>query len=98
MSHTSEQQGTVVDPCAEFGPDQRWAVVWFVLILIGGVTFVRVLSHIDEWMYAHNAEFLDYDAYADNRFSHTSIRSAPMDPRARGDLQTAYDRTGTQPK
>ncbi len=80
------------DPCGDFGPDQKWAVVWLVLVLILGTFGVYKASRLDEWMYTHNAQFLDYDKYEENRKSASSIPMGEVDPRAKGGLDVARDR------
>lgn len=70
-----------IDPCGEVGPVQRWAFVWFfVMVLCGGMLTYR-LATIDRWMYDNNGERLDYDAYRENRSATTSIGSERIDPR-----------------
>ncbi len=82
------EQG-VIDPCGEFGPAQRSAVVWFVVTLIGGVLLTARLSGIDAWMYATNAQVLDFEKYKENRAAFTSLASERSDPRSRGDIGSA---------
>ena len=77
------------DPCAGFGTTQRWAVVWLLGVLIAGSILVTRLARIDTWMYATNAEFLDYDKYRENRLSQTLIASEGVEPASRGGLNSA---------
>ena len=77
------------DPCGGFGPDQRWALVWFVAVLIGGITLTSQLARIDSWMWTNNAQVLDYRQYAENRETFTSLGTERVDPRARGSYSTA---------
>ncbi len=79
------------DPCGDFGPDQRWAVVWFFAILIIGLTAVVKLRDTDAYNYATNGEFFDYAKYRSNRVSQTYMASEGVDERAHGDLATAVN-------
>lgn len=72
-----------IDPCAAFGPTQRWALVWFVASILIGITLVCVLSRVDRFNYDTKGIFLDYDQYKENRRAITSIPSEEIDPRAR---------------
>ncbi len=88
MAGDTGVQITGTDPCADFGPTQRWALFWFVAVLLGGVTIVYKFASIDRWMYDNNAEFLDMKQYKENRVAQTSIPSESIDPRSQGDLST----------
>ena len=88
MAEAFEDAG-VVDPCAEFGPAQRSAVVWFVVILIGGALLTAKLAGVDTWMYENNAEVLDYQKYRENRAAFTGLASERSDARSHGDLGSA---------
>ena len=70
------------DPCGEFGPVQRWALVWFVLAIAVGITMTIVLSRVDRFNYDTKGVYLDYNKYRENRLSTTTIGSERNDPRA----------------
>ncbi len=80
------------DPCAEFGRTQKYALVWFFCVILGGVLLTAKLSNIDHWMYAHNGEFLDYDQYRENRQALTTVPSERVDPRQKGSIDVAIER------
>lgn len=80
------------DPCGDFGPDQKWAVVWLVLVLILGSFGVYQASNLDEWMYQNNAQVLDYEKYDENRSSASNLPMGDLDPRAKGGLNVARSR------
>jgi hypothetical protein len=88
MSNHTQQ----MDPCAQFGPVQKRALVWFVVIILIGSALVCKLARVDRWMYDNNGEFLNYKAYKDNRTAATSVASEPSDPRMFSDLNTARTR------
>lgn len=77
------------DPFAEVGSTQRWAVVWFVVVLGIGASLTFAFSKIDWWMYTNNAQVLDFRAYEENRSAFTSIGSEVDDTRVHGDLASA---------
>ena len=84
------------DPCGSFGPDQKWAVVWFFSVIIGGAIFTSQLARIDEWMYRSNGEvrvfnarLIDFDVARENRRAATGIASERNDPRADGSFGRA---------
>ena len=79
----------IEDPCAEFGPTQKWAVVWFLSVLVITALLVCKLSEIDRKMYDTNAECLDYDQYRANRASSFGLKSEAVDPRQRGSYSEA---------
>lgn len=78
-----------VDPCGSDGPTQWWALVWFMVALVGGMYLTYRLAVLDHWMYTHDAEVLDYEAYSENRKAFSSVPSEITDTRMRGDLHTA---------
>ncbi len=86
------------DPCGAWGKDQRWALVWFVSVIIFGAVLTCTLSRIDSWMY-HNddlvdiagVKLLDNDKYRDNRKASFSIPSERSDMRARGSYTRAIN-------
>lgn len=82
----------VADPCGEFGPTQKWAVVWFCSVIVLGAVFIWNLSKIDRMMYDTNAEFYDYGAYRENRQAQASLRGDSFDPRSHGDLASVLKR------
>ncbi|MBL7662044.1 hypothetical protein JNK13_04745 [bacterium] len=73
---------SIEDPCGEFGPTQRWALVWFVAVLAIGSFATYTFSQTDRWMYDNNAEFLDYQAYRENRNAIYSLAAERVDERA----------------
>ena len=83
---SDSQTNSVEDPCADFGPVQRNALIWFVFVVIGGGILVSQLARIDSWMFANNAENLDYGKYRENRVAQYSLGSDAVDPRSRGAL------------
>lgn len=89
MASTTEASTTVQDPCAEFGPNQRWALVWFLAIVFGGIVLVTQFARMDSWMWENNADFMDWKAYKENRIAHTTIPSERTDHRSAGDYSTA---------
>lgn len=89
---TSSDKNLTEDPCGEFGPTQKWAVVWFLSILVIGSIAVWQFSKIDRRMYDSNAEFFDYGAYRENRLSQASLRGDSVDPRSHGDSVSVMQR------
>ncbi|MCB0346066.1 MAG: hypothetical protein KDD66_13175 [Bdellovibrionales bacterium] len=89
MSKHAESAG---DPCGDFGPTQKYALVWFFCVILGGVLLTMKLASIDSWMYANNGEFLDYQQYRENRRALTTIPSERVDPRQMGSIVTAEER------
>ena len=85
MKNQSEQ---LKDPCGEFGPAQKWAVVWFIAVIIFGSVMTYQLSKIDSHLYHTNAEYLNMADYKENRLSQTTIASERFDPRAHGDYSS----------
>jgi len=81
MSETSSH----LDACGEYGPTQRWAVVWFFSVIIIGLTAVAVLRNTDYFNYTSNGEFFDYAAYRSNKVGSLYIGSEEVDSRAHGD-------------
>ena len=79
----------IADPCADFGPAQRTAVVWFIVMVLGGALLTARLAGIDAWMFVNNAEVLDYEKYRENRAAFSGLASERSDPRSRGDLSSA---------
>lgn len=88
----SETHAPGYDPCGEFGPTQRWALVWFIGVLLGGSALVAVLASIDNRMYTSGAEFIDWNRYRQNRTASTTIGAERIDPRTVGDIATARTR------
>ena len=81
-----------VDPCGDFGPTQRWALVWFCAVLIGGSLFTYKLASTDRWMYDNNAQYLEMDSYKENRTAATTIIRDAGDSRAQGSYGVAKQR------
>ncbi|MBP9837648.1 MAG: hypothetical protein KBC84_02940 [Proteobacteria bacterium] len=86
MSSADKSNSECLDPCGDFGPDQKWAVVWFFAVVLIGIFAVTVLRNTDYYNYTHNGEFYDYEAYKSNRLSATSIASENVDERAHKSL------------
>lgn len=86
-SHDAE--GMVKDPCAEFGPVQIKALLWFFGAVLLGGTMVANFAKIDAWMWDTNAEFFNYSAYRENRKSSTSLAGDSIDERAHGGVSEA---------
>lgn len=86
----------VHDPCGSFGSVQRWAVVWAVGAIAVGALLTYNLSRVDNWMFQHNGEFLDYVAYRDNREAAIGIGVGAdnLDPRAQGDFVRNLEQAG----
>ena len=76
------------DPCGSFGADQRWAVVWFLSVIVVGSCLTYTLSRIDRYNFDTKGVYLDYDKYRENRVSSTSIGSERSDSRATSLLAT----------
>ncbi len=92
MADTSHGHDSLVkDPCAEFGPTQIRALIWFFGAVLLGGTLVTNFARIDAWMYSNNAEFFNYTAYRENRKSATSLASDSVDERAHGGLADARE-------
>lgn len=86
------EQTTQLDPCKEFGPSQKKALIWFFAVIIIGAALTWRLSKVDRWMYDNNGEYLNYEAYRDNRNAATSVAMEPGDPRKYGDITTAREK------
>lgn len=86
------EEKNVEDPCAEFGPAQRAALVWFAAVIVIGMALTYKLAGIDRWMFVHNAETLDYHAYKENRRAATTIASEQLDERQAGDYVSAIEK------
>ncbi len=84
-----EAEGMVKDPCAEFGPVQIKALLWFFGAVLLGGTLVVNFAKIDAWMWDTNAEFFNYSAYRENRKSATSLAGDSIDERAHGGMTDA---------
>ena len=77
----SEKSKKQCDPCAEFGPTQRSATVWFFCAILVGASLTVVLSQIDRFNYDTKGRYLDYSAYKNNRKSSTTIPFEQIDER-----------------
>ena len=82
------------DPCGDFGPDQRYAVVWFFAVIIIGLAAVFTFRNTDAYNYATNGEFYDYAKFRANRVSQTHIASDGVDERSNGNLSHAVNALG----
>lgn len=89
MASSNNPATQIVDPCAEIGPNQRWAFVWFVAILIIGTVATVKFAGMDKWMWEHNADWMDWDKYKENRVAHTTIPSERNDRGSEGDYASA---------
>ena len=85
------------NPCKEFGPVQRLALVWFLGAVIVGVGLVYKFAQTDRWMYDHNAQVLDFNAYRENRQAQAGIASEQIDPRRRADLTAVEQKLSAPP-
>lgn len=90
MAHTTNSQ----DPCAEFGPTQKSALIWFVGAITFGALLTWKLCAIDFHLYSTNAEMIDYGKQHENRTAAATIGSEEIDGRARGDFGTARTESG----
>lgn len=81
----ASHHATSDDPCKEFGPTQKWALVWFFSVILIGCAVVYNFARIDRFMYDSNAEYYNYQSYHENRLSQSTIRGDSVDPRSHGD-------------
>lgn len=79
------------DPFQRSTSADRWALVWFLVVLVGGSYLTYRLALIDRWMYSHNAQVLNQGALRENRSALTSLSSEASDSRARGSLSVAKE-------
>lgn len=86
----------IADPCGEFGPTQRWALVWFFAAIAFGSFLTFKLACFDRGYYDSDGYVLDYTAYSENRSAATTIGVERVDPRARGTYSTAVTRAAQQ--
>ena len=70
-------------------PLRRRANIWFVAAFVLGLILTVVLSRIDHWMYANNAELIDRDALIQTRAAANSLGARALDPRLNGNLEAA---------
>jgi hypothetical protein len=100
MAHCEAGHGQLdeKDPCGSWGKDQKWALVWFVSVIIFGTFLTCTLSKIDSWMFYNDdlvdvagVKLIDNDKYRDNRKASFSIPSERSDMRARGSYTRAVD-------
>jgi hypothetical protein len=80
MAH-KDVELAAVDPCGEFGPTQKWALVWFLGVLVLGTMFVNFLMRTDRHMYRTGGDPLDYAAYTENRVAQYTIPRDVIDER-----------------
>ncbi len=101
MTESSNQSSTVVDPLGEFGPDQKKAFVWLVVVVVIAVCMVGGFCRFDRSFYTSNAKQfdLDYETTRTARLAATSLLSDnatvvkdgeahAVDHRAAGDLHS----------
>jgi len=72
-----------------WGPTQSWAVVWFCAALLIGSSLTFLFNSVDFFMYSTNAQVLDFDKYAENRKSFTSLTTDSLDSRSKGSFGAA---------
>jgi len=89
-NHNSEDHSTV-DHCADFGPVQKRALLWFMCAIIAGGLLTYKLCSIDGNMYETGGDTLDYVAYRENRVGSRSIGSEQIDPRMHSSYTTAVE-------
>lgn len=78
----------IKDPCAEFGPTQKWAVVWMLSVIVLGSLLTYKLACIDGEQYDKKGVYLDYDAYHKNRDAQSGLASERIDSRQKVDYAT----------
>jgi len=88
MSHGANET-SATDPCADIGPEQRKAFIWFVAVIIIGVALSFQLASIDRWMYDNNGELFDLAKIRENRRAGTSLPSERLDERLNGNYSEA---------
>ena len=98
MAHDCKHDREIENPCGTFGPDQRSALVWFLVVVIGGFCFVSYLCRVDAWMWINNAEVLNYTDYRHNRVASTTVGAERKDPRTFGDLGSQRARISAETK
>ena len=91
-----EHNKDVTDPCAEFGPVQMRALVWFFCVILIGGALTFKLSKIDRWMWEHDGETLNREAHVENRHALFGIQSEHLDPRQNGTYVAAASKTETK--
>jgi len=98
MAHDSHAHGELseVDPCGDWGKDQKWSLIWFGSAIAFASLLTFSLSKIDSWMYYNDdlvevagIKLPDNDKYKENRTSSFSIPSERSDLRARGSYSKA---------
>lgn len=100
MAHHDASHGLLdeKDPCGSWGKDQKWAVIWFVSVIVFGTVLTCTLARIDSWMY-HNddtveiagVKLIDNEKFRDNRKATFGIASERSDLRARGSYSHAVN-------
>ena len=91
-----EHQSDVKDPCADFGPIQMRAIVWFFCVILFGGFLTYKLSSIDRWMYDNDGETFDRLAHQENRRALFGISSEHLDPRQNGSYVAAAKKTAAK--
>ena len=69
------------DPCADYGPNQRSAVVWFFAVISIGVVLGVSLATYDRGNYDAKGYIMRFDDHKENRLSATSLPSERQDER-----------------
>ena len=63
------------------GARNKIAYLWFAGAAAAAAGLTIGLARIDRWMYDHNGEFLDNQAYRANRMAATALRGDLLDAR-----------------
>ena len=79
------------DPCAEFGPTQKWALVWLIVTLVGASALTYKLSRIDRHLIDSGGVDLNNEASRENRAAASSIASESVDSRQRANLASVEE-------
>lgn len=69
------------DPCAEYGWNQRTAIVWFFSVLFLGLALGFVLMSIDRGFYDSKGYVLKFEDHQENRVASSSLASERQDER-----------------
>ncbi|MCB0360006.1 MAG: hypothetical protein KDD44_10230 [Bdellovibrionales bacterium] len=93
----SPSQASKSDPLGIGTTADKFAVVWFCLVLVVASIGVYVLSRIDWHMRSTNGYYLNYDAYRENRQGWFGMPTAVLDDRQDGTVTTARERAQDVP-
>lgn len=86
----------IIDGCGDWGPEQNWATIWFVVVVLIGIIATLWFSGIDHYMYVTDAEVIDYRAMRENRMASTLVGSGNKDSRSSGDLASVRESVSGQ--